>query len=78
MGCGCAGRTRPQAMRTTKAGRSNLRANWVAVEYLGTQPIIQRGISGMRYTFVPNMNGQIDKRDLAMMLQTGLFRQVMA
>lgn len=27
----------------------------------------------MRYTFVPKMSGQIDKRDLDMMLQTGLF-----
>lgn len=76
MACGCARGARARAMRTTRAGRSNIAVNWVAVDYLGTQPIILRGVSGMRYTFVPNMSGQIDGRDLEMMLETGLFRQV--
>lgn len=50
--------------------------NWVAVEFVGTQPTIIRGATGMRYTFVPNMRAQIDGRDLDMMVKTGLVRQL--
>ncbi len=57
-----------------RSGRSNVAVNWVAVDFLGNQPTILRGTSGMRYTFVPKMTGQIDRRDLEMMLQTGLFQ----
>lgn len=74
MACACGGKSRPAALRPARAGRSSIAVNWVAVDFLGSQPTVIRGPSGMRYTFVPNMSGQIDKRDLEMMLKTGLVR----
>lgn len=56
-----------------RSGRTSTPAKWVGVSYLGTQPVILHGTSGIRYTFVPGMTGLIDKQDLDGMLQTGLF-----
>lgn len=72
--CACGGKSRPAAFRTTRAGQSMTAVNWVAIDFLGKQPTVIRGPSGMRYTFVPKMSGQIDKRDLEMMLGTGLIQ----
>lgn len=75
MGCACGGRTRPATVRSARAGRTMTAVNWVAVEFTGTQPTVIRGPSGMRYTFVPQQVGQIDRRDLEMMLATGLVQE---
>ena len=43
--------------------------SWVEVEFLGSQPTILQGpTSRIRYTFVPQMRGMVDKRDVEVIL----------